>query len=49
MPRAPQIACGIRAAAAGQAVIAPAVAGSLLARLRRLGADKRPAGILPRR
>lgn len=45
--KAPEIARGIRAVAAGQSVIAPAVAGSLLARLRRLGADKRPAGILP--
>lgn len=43
----PEIVRGIRAAAAGQSLIAPAVAGSLLARLRRLGADERPAGMLP--
>lgn len=42
-----EIVHGIRAAAAGQSLIAPAVAGGLLTRLRRHGADKPPTGISP--
>lgn len=38
-----EIVRGIRAAAAGQSLIAPAVAGSLLARLRRHGPPDAPA------
>ena len=36
----PEIVSGIRAAAAGQSLIAPAVAGDLLARLRRHGSSE---------
>ena len=39
----PEIVRGIRAAAAGQSLIAPSVAGDLLARLRRHGAADAPA------
>ena len=38
----PEIVRGIRAAAAGQSLIAPSVAGDLLARLRRHGAPDAP-------
>ena len=48
----PEIIRGIRAAAAGQSLIAPAVAGSLLTRLRHHGAPDRPPsedpGLTPR-
>ena len=48
----PEIVRGIRAAAAGQSLIAPAVAGSLLVRLRHHGAPDRPPpqdpGLTPR-
>jgi DNA-binding NarL/FixJ family response regulator len=43
----PEIVRGIRAAAAGQSLIAPAVAGSLLARLRRHGPPDAPRAALP--
>jgi DNA-binding NarL/FixJ family response regulator len=43
----PEIVRGIRAAAAGQSLIAPAVAGSLLARLRRHGPPDAPPAALP--
>lgn len=42
----PEIVRGIRAAAEGQSLIAPAVAGSLLARLRRHGPPDAPAPAL---
>ena len=45
----PDIVRGIRAAAAGQSLIAPSIAGDLLARLRRHGApDAAPAPAAPR-
>ena len=43
----PEIVRGIRAAAAGQALIAPAVAGDLLAQLRRQGPPDAPAVAAP--
>ncbi|MBW3608895.1 MAG: response regulator transcription factor [Actinobacteria bacterium] len=44
----PEIVRGIRAAAAGQSLIAPSVAGDLLSRLRRHGApDAPPTGAPP--
>jgi DNA-binding NarL/FixJ family response regulator len=41
----PEIVRGIRAAAAGQALIAPAVAGDLIAQLRRNGPPEVPAAL----
>ena len=43
----PEIVRGIRAAAAGQSLIAPSVAGDLLARLRRHGAPDAPPPAAP--
>lgn len=43
----PEIVRGIRAAAAGESLIAPAVAGRLLARLRRHGPPDAPAAAAP--
>lgn len=43
----PEIVRGIHAAAAGQSLIAPSVAGDLLARLRRHGAPDAPAPAAP--
>lgn len=43
----PEIVRGIRAAAAGQSLVAPAVAGSLLARLRRHGPPDAPPPAVP--
>lgn len=43
----PEIVRGIRAAAAGQSLIAPSVAGDLLARLRRHGAPDAPPTAAP--
>ena len=38
---------GVRAAAAGEALISPAVAGSLLARVRQCGSSEAPPGVDP--
>ena len=43
----PEIVDGIRAAAAGQSMIAPSVAGDLLTRLRRYGAPDAPTPAAP--
>ena len=43
----PEIVSGIRAAAAGQSMIAPSVAGDLLTRLRRHGAPDAPPPAAP--
>lgn len=43
----PEIVRGIRAAAAGQSLIAPSVAGDLLSRLRRHGAPEAPPPAAP--
>lgn len=43
----PEIVRGIRAAAAGQSLIAPSVAGDLLSRLRRHGAPEAPSPAAP--
>ena len=43
----PEIVGGIRAAAAGQSMIAPSVAGDLLTRLRRHGAPDAPPPVAP--
>ena len=45
--RLSEIVRGVRAAAAGHSLIAPSVAGSLLARLRRHAPQEKPAGESP--